>query len=168
MTSFVRFASKRAIKDPGGSMSWVIGLPNKSYKPIYTAWVPARLCKLQIAYTRLAAANDKAYQLLAHGRWSPWYSWNIAESGVKHKKSNPLFHCIVRQLFIAWNCQTVFSSNKQSLNVISICLTILTNSVSEQHTLHQTVKELFYYPDKQLSLLSDKQYTVMSCLFREQ
>ena len=69
MTSFVRFASKRAIKDPGGSMSWVIGLPNKSYKPIYTAWVPARLCKLQIAYTRLAAANDKAYQLLAHGRW---------------------------------------------------------------------------------------------------
>ena len=69
MTSFVRFASKRAIKDPGGSMSWVIGLPNKSYKPIYTAWVPARLCKLQIACTRLAAANDKAYQLLAHGRW---------------------------------------------------------------------------------------------------
>jgi hypothetical protein len=33
---------------PGGSMSWVVGLPNNSYKPITnTAWVRARLCKLQ-------------------------------------------------------------------------------------------------------------------------
>ena len=43
----------------------------------------------------------KVYQLLAHGRWfspgtqllsplnwSSWYSWNIAESGVKHQTSN--------------------------------------------------------------------------------
>ena len=32
-------------------------------------WVPARLCKLQKGCTRLAAASDKVYQLLAHGRW---------------------------------------------------------------------------------------------------
>jgi hypothetical protein len=32
-------------------------------------WVRARLCKLQKGSTRLAAASDKAYQLLAHGRW---------------------------------------------------------------------------------------------------
>ena len=33
---------------PGGSMSYVVGLPNNSYKPITnTAWVRARLCKLQ-------------------------------------------------------------------------------------------------------------------------
>ena len=33
---------------PGGSMSWVVGLPNNSYKPITNmAWVRARLCKLQ-------------------------------------------------------------------------------------------------------------------------
>jgi hypothetical protein len=45
-------------------------LPRNSYKPITnTAWVRARLCKLQKGYTRLAAASDKAYQLLAHGRW---------------------------------------------------------------------------------------------------
>ena len=32
----------------GGSMSQVVGLPNNSYKPITnTAWVRARLCKLQ-------------------------------------------------------------------------------------------------------------------------
>jgi hypothetical protein len=34
-----------------------------------TAWVRTRLCKLQKGYTRLAAASDKVYQLLAHGRW---------------------------------------------------------------------------------------------------
>ena len=51
-------------------MSEVVGLPNHSYKPITnTAWVRARLCKLQKGCTRFAAASDKAYQLLAHGRW---------------------------------------------------------------------------------------------------
>ena len=49
-------------------MSSVVGLPNNSYKPITnTAWVHARLCKK--GCTRLAAASDKAYQLLAHGWW---------------------------------------------------------------------------------------------------
>jgi hypothetical protein len=47
-----------------------LDLPNYSYKPITnTAWVRARLCKLQKGCTRLAVASDKAYQLLAHGRW---------------------------------------------------------------------------------------------------
>jgi hypothetical protein len=31
--------------------------------------VRARLCKLQNGCTRLAAASDNVYQLLAHGRW---------------------------------------------------------------------------------------------------
>jgi hypothetical protein len=43
---------------------------NSSYKPITnTAWARAQLCKLQKGCTRLVAASDKAYQLLAHGRW---------------------------------------------------------------------------------------------------
>ena len=51
-------------------MSYVVGLPNNSYKPITnTAWVRARLCKLQKGCTRFAAASDKVYQLLVHGRW---------------------------------------------------------------------------------------------------
>ena len=33
------------------------------------AWVRARLCKLQKRCTRPTAASNKAYQLLAHGRW---------------------------------------------------------------------------------------------------
>ena len=56
-------------KGPGGSMSYVVGIPHNSYKPITnTACFRARLCKLQKRCTRLAAASDKAYQLLAHGR----------------------------------------------------------------------------------------------------
>jgi hypothetical protein len=50
-------------------MSYVAG-SNNSYKPITnTAWVRARLCKLQKRCTQLAAASHKIYQLLAHGRW---------------------------------------------------------------------------------------------------
>jgi hypothetical protein len=54
--------------------------------------------------TRLAAASDKVYQLLAHGWWfspgTPASSTTktgrqyIAESGVKHNKSNQIFHAI--------------------------------------------------------------------------
>jgi hypothetical protein len=50
-----------------------------------TAWVRVRLCKLQKGCTRLTAASDKVYQLLAHGWW--FSSGNIAESGIKHQKS---------------------------------------------------------------------------------
>jgi hypothetical protein len=40
------------------------------YKPITnTAWVRARICKLQKRCTRLTTARDKVYLLLAHGRW---------------------------------------------------------------------------------------------------
>ena len=92
------------VKDPGG-------LTSNSYKPITnTAWVRPRLCKLQKGCIWLTAASDKVYQLLAHGRWfspgtpassttknwSLWYSWNIAESGVKtpNIKSIILFSCL--------------------------------------------------------------------------
>ena len=51
-------------------MAQWVGLPNNSYKPIInTTWVRAQLCKLQKGCTQPAAASDKVYQLLAHGRW---------------------------------------------------------------------------------------------------
>ena len=54
---------------PGGSMSQVVG-SNSSYKPTTnTVWVRAQLCKLQKRCTRLAAASDKAYQLLVQFQW---------------------------------------------------------------------------------------------------
>jgi hypothetical protein len=66
----------------------------------------ARLCKLQKGRTRLAAASDKVYQLLAHGRWfsldTPASSitktarHDIAEIllkvALKHQKSNHKNH----------------------------------------------------------------------------
>ena len=43
------------LEGPGGSISQVVGIPNNSYKPITnTAWVRARLCKLQKGCTRLS------------------------------------------------------------------------------------------------------------------
>jgi hypothetical protein len=33
------------------------------------SWIRVRLCKLQKRCTQLAAASDKVYQLIAHGRW---------------------------------------------------------------------------------------------------
>jgi len=63
-----------------------------------TAWVRARICKLQKMCSRLATGSDKVYQLLAHGRWfspgTPASSTtktgrhHIAESGVKTPKIN--------------------------------------------------------------------------------
>ena len=48
---------------------WV-GLSNNSYKPITnTAWVRAGFVNYKKWCTRFAAASDKVYQLLAHGRW---------------------------------------------------------------------------------------------------
>ena len=101
-------------KGPGGSMGQVVGLPNNSYKPITnTAWVRARLCKLQKRCTRLAAASDKVYQLLAHGRWfspgTPASSTtktgrhDIAEIllkvALKHQKS----HNQIFKLYLQWD-----------------------------------------------------------------
>jgi hypothetical protein len=85
-------------------MSYVVGLPNNSYKPITNmVWVRSRLCKLQ---TKKGALDSQpqviVYQLLAHGRWfSPSTTassttktgrHDIAESGIKHQKSNQSNH----------------------------------------------------------------------------
>jgi hypothetical protein len=82
-------------------------------------------------YTRLADASDKVNQLLAHGRWfSPdtpassttktgRHSWNIAESGVKHNKSNQINQRLSFFCFYLWH----FSEN---LNVIHNLLYLYT------------------------------------------
>ena len=72
-------------------MSYVAG-SNNSYKSITnTAWVRARFCKLQKGCTRLAAASDKVYQLLAHGRWFPLGT--PASSSMKTGRLNILNSC---------------------------------------------------------------------------
>ena len=48
----------------------VVGLPSNSYKLITnTALVRAGFVNCKKGCTRLAAASDKGYKLLAHGRW---------------------------------------------------------------------------------------------------
>jgi hypothetical protein len=96
-------------------MSWVVGLPNNSYKPITnTAWVRARLCKLQKGCTRLAATSDKAYQLLAHGRWfSPG---TMASSTTKTGR-----HDIAELLLkVALNTKNQIKSNMSAADMCSV------------------------------------------------
>jgi hypothetical protein len=51
-------------------MSYVVGLPNNSYKPTTNTRVFAPcFVDYKKGCTRLVAASDKVYQLLAHGRW---------------------------------------------------------------------------------------------------
>jgi len=80
-----------------------------SFSGFSTAWVRSRFCKLQKGYTRLAAASDKAYQLLAHDRWfspcTPASSTtktghhDIAEIllkvALKHQKSNKINQSLI-------------------------------------------------------------------------
>jgi hypothetical protein len=76
-------------------------------------WVRARLCKLQKGCTRLAAANDKVYRILARDRWfSPGTPASSTTKSCRHDiaeillkvalntkyqiKSNQSFcHCVV-------------------------------------------------------------------------
>jgi hypothetical protein len=77
------FAINQSLFDEG--LGWLNELGRwiyNSYKPITnTAWVRSQLCKLQKRCTRLAAASDKVYQLLTHGRW--FTPGNLASSTAK-------------------------------------------------------------------------------------
>jgi hypothetical protein len=92
-------------------MSYVVGLPNNSHNPIITtAWVRTRLCKLQKRSTRLArlaAASDKVYQLLAHGRW---ISAGILVSSTTKTSSHELAEILLK---------VTFNTKYQSINILS-------------------------------------------------
>ena len=83
----------------------VVGLPNNSYKPIAnTTWIRAQLCKLQKrVHSQPQVIKFTSSLLMVSGfvrvlRLFPplklvamiSYSWNIAESGIKHQKSNQI------------------------------------------------------------------------------
>jgi hypothetical protein len=66
-----------------------------SLSPIRRGFAPG-FVNYKKGCTRLAAASDKVYQLLAHGQWFSSSTTNtgrhdIAESGVKHKKNQNQF-----------------------------------------------------------------------------
>ena len=78
-----------------GSMSYLT--THISLSPMWLELEPG-FVSYKKGCTRLAAASDKVYQLLTHGRWfspgTPVSSTtktgrhDIAESGIKHNKSN--------------------------------------------------------------------------------
>ena len=72
-------------------------------------WVSARICKLQKGCTRLAAASDKVYQLLAHGRWfSPGTPVSSTTKTGRHDIAEIL-------LKVAFNTKNQIKSNQKEL-----------------------------------------------------
>ena len=90
-----------------------------SLSPIRCGFAPG-FVNYKKGCTRLAAASDKVYQLLAHGQWfSPGtptssstktgrhdIAWNIAETGIKTPKINQSVKW--SPLFIQLTCNTFF------------------------------------------------------------
>jgi hypothetical protein len=87
------------LQGPGGSMSYVVGLPNNWYSPITnTAWVRAGFVNYKkgaldsqpqvIKFTICLPMVDDSLRVLRllpplTLPWSSWYSWSIAKCGVK-------------------------------------------------------------------------------------
>ena len=101
------------------------------------AWVLAGFVNYKKGCTRLAAASDKVYQLLAHGQWFspgiPVFSTtktgrhDIAESGVKTPKIKKLkiivkkFECQKHDIEIIVHLKTKYlnySLNRDYLNIV--------------------------------------------------
>jgi hypothetical protein len=93
------------------------------------AWVRARLCKLQKGCTRLAAASDKIYQLLAHGRkFSPGtpassttktgrhdiakillkVALNTINQSIEHVQYNNQIHIVFRKLYLLFMARRTY------------------------------------------------------------
>jgi hypothetical protein len=84
------------------------------------AWVRARLCKLQKGCIRLTSANDKVYQLLAHGRWfSPCTSASSTTKTGRHDIAEILLN---RYFNVVTNQGDNFISNRKSIICESITI----------------------------------------------
>ena len=125
--------SLNTTEGPGGSMSQVVGLPNNSYQPITnTTWVRARLCKLQKGCTRLTAASDKGYQLLAHGQW--FAPGTLAFSNIKTGR-----HDIAEILL------KVALNKNQSLNATRLLIRyIMLVSTCFENSIKSTIRDTMY------------------------
>ena len=112
----------QVVVGPGWLNEQIVGLPNNSYKPITnTTWVRARLCKLPKGCTRLSAASDKVYQLLAHGRWfSP---------GIPASSSTKTGRHDISEILLKVALSTI--NQIKSINLLVIVLSVLLFTASE-------------------------------------
>ena len=121
------------LEDPSGSMGQVVGLPNNPYKPItITAWIRARLCKLQKRCTRLAAASDKVYQLLVHGRWSsPGTPASSTTKSGRHDIAEILLKVALKHQIsnqIKSQCQSMIAIYVLTKVCLFVCLMVLNST----------------------------------------
>jgi hypothetical protein len=74
--NMIHLSNYHSEEGPGGSMSWVVGLPNNSYKPITnTSWVRARLCILQpevIMFNSCLAMVGGSLRVFHHWKIFAW------------------------------------------------------------------------------------------------
>ena len=131
-------------------MSWVVGLHNNSYKPITnTAWVRARLCKLQKGCTRFAAASDKVNQLLAHGQWfSPGTPVSSTTKSGRHDIAEIL-------LKVALNTKNQIKSNQIYFDFVFALVFVLELSSLSCHYIGGTIYQV-PYNDLSLTNVFDK------------
>ena len=112
-----------------------------SLSPIRRGFAPG-FVNYKKGCTRLAAASDKVYQLLAHGRWfspgTPASSTtktglhdiaeiNIAESGVKHNKSNqiselrlPIISMVSSNLYYLYSLGFIIEKGAKGILLVKI------------------------------------------------
>ena len=120
--------------NPGSAPTKSIHFIQFSFIAIYISmsfpsWVRARLCKLQnrvhSTCSRKLASLPVTYPwsvvlswysgFVFHWNWSPWYSWNIAESDVEHQKSINQCFCFI-ETNIAPLCSATIDVNNISVN----------------------------------------------------
>jgi hypothetical protein len=88
------------------------------------AWIHTRFCKLPKGCTRLAAANDKVYQLLAHGWWfSPGTPASSTAKTGRHDIAEILLKVALSTinesiiLDFAWRTDLIISDSKKDIDV---------------------------------------------------
>jgi hypothetical protein len=87
-----------------------------------TPWVRARFSKVQKRWTRLAAASDKAHQLLAQGRWfSPGISASSTTKTGRHDIAEILLKVALNTIKIKSNQNKTLQPTlgKQLVNFIT-------------------------------------------------
>jgi hypothetical protein len=144
-------------------MSWVVG-SNNSYKPITnTVWVRAQLCKLQKGCTRLAAASDKVYQLLAHGRWfSPGTPACSTTKTGRHD---------IAEILLKVALNTKIQNSKSLFYYIATSMYSCTLSACSSHISHQQLLSCTHHSHSQVTYrtFSGKYiFVYISCRFYSQ
>jgi hypothetical protein len=91
--------------------------------------VRARLCILQKGCTRLAAASDKVYQLLAHGRWfSPGTPASSTTKTGRHDIAEILLKVVlntINQIKSIWLSIFKFQNLGMPDIILGLCVVVL-------------------------------------------